>query len=127
MNRQIVHSEHAPKAVGPYSQAIIVNGLVFAAGQAGVDPATGNLVEGGVAAQTAQVLRNLDAVLTAAGSSLRHAVKASVFLTDMAHFPVMNAEYAKFFPENPPARTTVAVAALPLNALVEIDLVALLP
>lgn len=124
--RKIVFTEKAPKAVGPYSQAIVTGNMVFAAGQAGLDPETRKLVEGGIEAETRQVLTNLKNVLEAAGSSMNYVVKTNVYLLDMNDFAVMNAIYASFFPENPPARTTVAVAALPVGARVEIDLIALL-
>ena len=126
--REAVATEKAPKAIGPYSQGIKAGDFVFTAGQAGVDPATGKLVEGGIAGQTRQVLRNIQSILEAAGSSLDRVVKCGVFLQDMADFQAMNAVYAEFFPpdKNPPARTTVQAAKLPLGALVEIDAVALL-
>lgn len=126
-NRQVVHAEHAPKAAGPYSHGIIANGFVYAAGQAGLDPATSQLVEGGVTEQTAQALRNLSAVLQAAGTSLEHAVKTTVYLHAMSDFQAMNKVYAQFFPANPPARTTVGGLDLPLGAQVEIDIIAVLP
>jgi 2-iminobutanoate/2-iminopropanoate deaminase len=116
----------APKAIGPYSVAIQAGDFVFAAGQAGLDPRTGELVAGGVEAETRQVLTNLKNVLEAAGSGLPRAVKTTVFLKDMADFTRMNGVYAEFFPQDPPARTTVAVAGLPKGASVEIDVVALL-
>jgi len=125
MERKIVSTEKAPKAVGPYSQAVRAGDLIFAAGQAAIDPATGKLVEGDVAAQTRQVLNNLSAVLKAAGSSLAQVVKTTVFLTDMGDFAAMNRIYAEFFPTDPPARSTVEVAELPLGALVEIEAVAI--
>ena len=125
--KKIVQTDKAPKAIGPYSQAIRIEGLVFSAGQIGLDPSTGELVPGGVEAQTRQVLTNLKNVLAAAGSDLNFVVKTTVFLKDMNDFPKMNAVYAEFFPENPPARSTVAVSALPKGALVEIEAVALLP
>ena len=125
--KKIVQTDKAPKAIGPYSQAIRLEGLVFSAGQIGLDPSTGELVPGGVEAQTRQVLTNLKNVLAAAGSDLNFVVKTTVFLKDMNDFPKMNAVYAEFFPENPPARSTVAVSALPKGALVEIEAVALLP
>jgi len=125
--KKIVQTDKAPKAIGPYSQAICIEGLVFSAGQIGLDPSTGELVPGGVEAQTRQVLTNLKNVLAAAGSDLNFVVKTTVFLKDMNDFPKMNAVYAEFFPENPPARSTVAVSALPKGALVEIEAVALLP
>src|SRR3990172_1881281 len=124
--KKIVQTDKAPKAIGPYSQAIRIEGLVFSAGQIGLDPSTGELVPGGVEAQTRQVLTNLKNVLAAAGSDLNFVVKTTVFLKDMNDFPKMNAVYAEFFPENPPARSTVAVSALPKGALVEIEAVAML-
>ena len=124
----VVSTGKAPKAIGPYSQGIKAGDFVFTAGQAGVDPATGKLVEGGIAEQTRQVLKNIQAILEAAGTSLDRVVKVGVFLQDMADFQAMNAVYAEFFPpdKNPPARTTVQAARLPLGALVEIDAIALL-
>jgi 2-iminobutanoate/2-iminopropanoate deaminase len=126
--REAVATDKAPKAIGPYSQGIKAGDFVFTAGQAGVDPATGKLVEGGIAGQTRQVLKNIQAILEAAGASLDRVVKCGVFLADMADFQAMNAVYAEFFPPdtNPPARTTVQAAKLPLGALVEIDAIALL-
>jgi 2-iminobutanoate/2-iminopropanoate deaminase len=126
--REAVFTDRAPKAIGPYSQGIKAGGFLFCSGQAGVDPATGKLVEGGIEAQTRQTLRNIQAVLEAAGTTMAHAVRSGVFLSDMADFKAMNAVYAEFFPAegHPPARTTVQAAKLPLGALVEIDLVALL-
>ena len=124
--KKIVSTEKAPKAFGPYSQAICIEGLVFTAGQVGLDPATMDLVEGGVEAQTRRVLTNLSHVLESADSGLNFVIKTTVFLKDMADFASMNAVYAEFFPENPPARSTVQVAGLPKGALVEIECVALL-
>ena len=124
--KKIIFTEKAPKAIGPYSQAIRTDFMVFTAGQAGLDPATGELVEGGVEAQTRQVLTNLKHVLEASDSGLNYAVKTTVFLKDMSDFAKMNAVYAEFFPKNPPARSTVAVAGLPKGALVEIEVVAML-
>jgi 2-iminobutanoate/2-iminopropanoate deaminase len=123
--KKIVHTEKAPKAIGPYSQAIRIESLVFTAGQVGLDPATMELVEGGVEAQTRQVLTNLKRVLESADSGLNFVVKTTVFLQNMSDFAAMNAIYAEFFPENPPARSTVAVAALPKGALVEIECLAM--
>ena len=123
--RTIIATELAPKAIGPYSQAIRANGFVYTAGQTPIDPATSKLVEGDISAQTRRVLQNISAILDAAGTSLSKVVKTTVFLSDMAHFAAMNAVYAEFFPENPPARSTFAVAGLPLNAMVEIECVAL--
>ena len=124
--KKIVSTEKAPRAIGPYSQAIVVENLVFTAGQVGLDPVTMELVEGGVKAQTRQVLANLRHVLETADSGLNFVIKTTVFLQDMGDFAEMNAVYAEFFPENPPARSTVQVAALPKGALVEIECVALL-
>jgi 2-iminobutanoate/2-iminopropanoate deaminase len=124
--KKIVSTDKAPKAIGPYSQAIRTDGLVFTAGQLGLDPATMELVEGGIEAQTRQVLTNLKHVLEAADSGLNFVVKTTVFLQSMRDFANMNAIYAGFFPENPPARSTVEVAGLPKGGLVEIECVALL-
>ncbi|MCJ7434628.1 MAG: RidA family protein [Anaerolineales bacterium] len=124
--KKIIQTEKAPKAIGPYSQAIRIESLVFTAGQIGLNPATAELVEGGVEAQTRQVLTNLRNVLEAAGSDLAHVVKTTVFLKDMNDFPKMNVIYAEFFGEMPPARSTVAVAGLPKSGLVEIEAIALL-
>ena len=126
MEREVVATERAPKAVGPYVQGVKGSGFLFTAGQIGLDPATGKLVEGGIEAQTRRVLENLKAVVETAGSSLAQAVKTTVYLTDLSHFQAMNQVYATYFGENSPARSTVGVAQLPLGALVEIDLVALL-
>jgi 2-iminobutanoate/2-iminopropanoate deaminase len=124
--KKIVSTEKAPKAIGPYSQAICIEGLVFTAGQVGLDPATMELVEGGVEAQTRQALTNLSHVLESADSGLHFVIKTTVFLKDMADFASMNGVYAEFFPDKPPARSTVQVAGLPKGALVEIECVALL-
>jgi 2-iminobutanoate/2-iminopropanoate deaminase len=123
-NRTVVHTSDAPAAVGPYSQAIVMGEMVFCSGQIGIDPAVGKLVEGDIQVQTRQVLTNLQAVLRAAGSDLSHVVKTTVFLTDMGSFKAMNDIYGGFFGEAPPGRSTVAVAALPLGALVEIEAIA---
>ena len=124
--KKIVSTEKAPKAIGPYSQAVRIENLVYTAGQIALDPVHMELVEGDVAAQTHQVFANLKAVLEAAGSGLNYVIKTTVFLKDMADFAAMNAVYAGYFPENPPARSTVAVAGLPKGGLVEIEVVALL-
>lgn len=124
--KMVIYTDKAPKAIGPYSQAIRTESLVFTAGQAGLDPATGELVEGGIEPQTRQALNNLKNVLEAADSALNFVVKTTVFLKDMNDFSKMNSIYSEFFPENPPARSTIAAAALPKGALVEIELVALL-
>ena len=124
--KKIVSTDKAPKAIGPYSQAIRTENLVFTAGQVGLDPATMELVQGGIEEQTRQALTNLKHVLEAADAGLNYVIKATVFLQDMRDFASMNSAYAEFFPENPPARSTVQVAALPKGALVEIECVALL-
>jgi 2-iminobutanoate/2-iminopropanoate deaminase len=121
-----VSTDSAPKAIGPYSQATIANGLVFTAGQIAFNPASMEIVGGGIKEQTERVLANLAAVLEAAGSSLSRVVKTTVFLVDMADFPAMNEVYAQAFGEHKPARSTVAVAALPRGVRVEIDVVATL-
>ncbi len=125
MKKTIVHTDKAPAAVGPYSQAVKVGELVYTAGQIALDPATGQMMEGDVQAQTEQALQNLRAVLKAAGSSLKNVVKTTVFLQDMGDFKAMNEVYGRYFTKNPPARSAVEVAALPLGAQVEIEAVAL--
>ena len=125
--KRVVFAPTAPTPVGPYSQAIVANGFVFASGQVPIDPASGKLVPGEIEAQTERVLDNLARVLEAAGSSLDRVVRASVYLVDLATFPRMNVVYARYFAADPkPARTTVQVAALPLGAQVEIDAIAVL-
>lgn len=124
MSREIIATERAPAAVGPYSQAVRVGNLVFTAGQIGIDPVLGQL-RTGIAAQTRQVLTNLQAVLETAGSSLNQVVKSTIFLQDMADFATVNQIYGSSFTAAPPARSTVQVAALPLGALVEIEAIAL--
>ncbi len=123
--KEIITTEHAPAAIGPYSQAIRVGEMVYTAGQIALDPATGQLVGEDVAAQTRQVLHNLQAVLTAAGSSLEQVVKTTVFLRFIGDFAAMNAVYEEFFGQVRPARSTVAVSALPRKARVEIEAIAL--
>ena len=123
--RRAVRTEDAPGAVAPYSQGMVGSGLVFAAGSVGLDPATGQLVEGGAAAEAKRAIANLGAILDAAGSGLDRVLKTTVFLVDMADYPAMNEIYREAFPEPYPARTTVAVQALPLGARVEIECVAL--
>ena len=125
MSREVVHTEKAPAAVGPYSQGIIANGFIFTAGQGGIVPGTKTPVEGGIQAQTRQVFENLKAILEAAGSSLDKVVKVNVYLTDINDFAAMNEVYASFFGAEPPARTTVQVAKLPLGLIVEIEATAL--
>lgn len=123
--KKAVEAADAPKAIGPYSQAIIANGFVYTSGQIGSDPKTGTLVEGGIEAQTEQVLKNISAVLKASGSSMESVVKTTVFLADMSDFAKMNEVYAKYFKAPFPARSTVQVARLPRDAKVEIEAVAL--
>jgi 2-iminobutanoate/2-iminopropanoate deaminase len=125
MTRETVRTDNAPKAIGPYEQAIKANGFLYTAGQIPLDPKSGNLVEGDIGAQTRRVLENLKAVLEAGGSSLDRVVKATVFLKNMADFAPMNEVYTQYLGNAKPARSTVAVAELPRGALVEIDLVAL--
>ena len=120
-----IHTDNAPKAIGPYSQAIKANGLVFTSGQVALDAATMQIIEGGIREQTEQVMKNLKAVLEAAGTSFDRVVRATVFLADMNDFGQMNEVYGKFFGEVPPARSTVQVSRLPRDAMVEIDLIAL--
>lgn len=127
MSRMVIATTEAPAAVGPYSQAIQANGFVFTAGQLGLDPATGKLVEGDVTDQARQALKNLQAILEAAGSSLERVVKVTVFLKDIHDFKRVNEVYAEFFKADPPARSAVQVAALPLGGLVEIEAVAVAP
>ena len=123
--RDAVSTPHAPKAIGPYSQAIKANGFVFISGQVAFDPATGELISGGIQEQTERVLNNLSAILAAAGSSWEKVVKTTVFLKDMGTFAQMNEVYAKFCKGAPPARSTVEVARLPKDVAVEIDVIAL--
>lgn len=125
MRLEVVTTEKAPKVVGPYVQGVKGNGFLFTAGQIGLDPATGRLVEGGIEAETLRALENLKAVVEAAGSSLTEVVKTTVYLTDLGHFQAMNQVYATYFGAQSPARSTVGVSQLPLGALIEIDLVAL--
>lgn len=123
--KEIIATDKGPKAIGPYSQAVRANGFVFVSGQIPLDPATGELLVGDIGQQTTRVLENLKAILEAAGSSMDRAVKVSVFLRDMSEFAGMNAIYAKYFPNDPPARATVQVARLPRDVGVEIDVIAL--
>jgi 2-iminobutanoate/2-iminopropanoate deaminase len=124
--REIISTENAPRAIGPYSQAVRAGGFVFASGQIPIDPATGEFVAGGVAEQTDQVLRNVSAVLEAAGTGLDRVVKTTVFLADMNDFIAMNEVYGRFFGAQPPARATVQAARLPRDAKVEIEAIAML-
>lgn len=124
MERQIIRTPNAPAAVGPYSQAVRVGDWIFTAGQLGLIPGTKEFAGADIESQTRRALENIRAILEAAGSCLRHVVKTTVFLQDMAEFSRMNGVYAEFFPEDPPARSTVQVAALPMGARVEIEVVA---
>ena len=123
--KNIIRTDKAPAAIGPYSQAVCTENMVYTAGQIGLAPSTMEIVTGGIEAETRQVLNNLKEVLDAAGSGLSYVVKTTVFLRDMGDFPKMNAIYAEFFPENPPARSTVAVKTLPKDVAVEIEAVAM--
>lgn len=122
--RTVVQTADAPAAIGPYSQGIESSGFVFVSGQIAIDPATNQLIEGGTAAQTDRALRNLEAVLRASGLTMAHVVKTTVYMTDLADFPAMNAAYERYFSKSPPARSTVQVSALPRGAKVEIEAVA---
>jgi 2-iminobutanoate/2-iminopropanoate deaminase len=123
--RETVSTKDAPQAIGPYSQAVKANGFVFVSGQVAIDPATQQVIAGDVGVQTDRVLRNISEILEASGSGLGKVVKSSVFLKDMNDFAAMNAVYGKYFSSAPPARTTVEVARLPKDVLVEIDVIAL--
>jgi len=126
MTRQAVATDHAPPALGPYSQAIVANGLVFCSGTAGIDPATGELADG-IEAQTEQALRNLEAILTAAGTSTGNIVKTTIFYADVEHFATINEVYARHMPDPPPARSAPANVALPRGLLISIDAIATVP
>ncbi len=123
--KQIISTPNAPAAIGPYSQAVVSNGLAFLSGQIPLDPATGQIIEGDIAAQTERVFENLKAVLAAAGASLETVVKTTVFLKDMGEFAKMNEVYARYFSSNPPARATVEAARLPRDVRVEIECIAI--
>ena len=124
---EAISTASAPKAIGPYSQAVKAGTLLFTSGQLPLDPTTGRLVAGGIAEQTRQVMANLQAILSAAGTGFSRVVKTTVFLTDLSQFPEFNRTYASYFESAPPARSTVQVAALPLGAPIEIEMVAELP
>jgi 2-iminobutanoate/2-iminopropanoate deaminase len=124
MSRRTISTDEAPAAVGPYSQAVGVGDFIFASGQIGLDPATGQVVGDDAVTQMRQALKNMAAVLRAAGSDLSHVVKTTLYLTNMDDFPNVNRAYAEFFPSDPPARATVEVSRLPLGALVEIEVIA---
>jgi 2-iminobutanoate/2-iminopropanoate deaminase len=127
MDKKTIATDNAPKAIGPYSQGICAGCFVFTAGQIGLDPKTGNLVEGGVEAETRQVLTNIKSILEAEGCGMEHVVKTTVFLKELGDFPKMNAVYGEFFTDKPPARATVQVAGLPKDAKLQIDAIALNP
>lgn len=127
MSIKTIHTSLAPAAIGPYSQAIEANGMVFASGQIPIDPATGHLVEGGIQEQTRQALTNASHILLAAGTDMGHVVKTTVYLSDIANFAPMNEVYAQFFSEPFPARSAVAVRDLPKGALVEVEVLAVKP
>jgi len=122
--KRIIKTSEAPAAIGPYSQAVEVNGTLYVSGQTGIDPKTGKLVEGGIQAQTEQIFRNIDAILRAAGYSFVEVVKSTCFLSDIANFKAMNEVYGQIYFENHPARSTFAVKDLPMGALIEIETVA---
>ncbi len=123
--REVISTNNAPKAIGPYSQAIRANGLIFVSGQTPIDPANQQMISGGVPEQTERVMRNIQGILEQAGSSLAKVVRCGVFLKDMNDFAAMNEVYARFFPNDPPARSTIQAARLPKDCLVEIDAIAL--
>ena len=125
--RDVITTAASPRPIGPFSQAIRANGFLFLSGQVAVDPETQKLTGGDVGAQTDRILRNIQAVLRAAGAELENVVRSGVYLRRMDDFAAMNAMYAKYFPDRPPARTTVEVSRLPLDALIEIDVVAVMP
>ena len=122
--KKIISTPHAPKAIGAYSQAVEANGMLFISGQIGIDPATGKLVEGGIEEQTRQVMKNIGAILDAAGLTYNNIVKTSCLLSDIANFGAVNSVYGTYFPDQPPARAAFAVAGLPLGSLVEIETIA---
>ncbi len=126
-DKSVIRSAEAPPPIGPYSQAIRFGNLVFTAGAGGIDPTTGKPVDGGVRVQTQRTLENLQAILEAAGTTLDHALKTTCYLKDLADFTAFNEVYGGFFRDNPPARTTIQAARLPLDLLVEIELVAFVP
>ncbi len=124
MKREVVRTERAPKAIGPYEQALKLDGWVYTSGQIPLDPKSGAMIEGGIGAQTRQVLDNLRGVLEAAGTSMGRVVKATVYMTNLADFQKMNEVYAEFFPQDKPVRSTVGAASLPRGAMIQIDLIA---
>ena len=122
--KKIVNSSQAPKAIGPYSQAVEINGMLFISGQIPIDPSTGKIIEGGITEQTGQVMKNIGAILHEAGYDFKDVVKSTCLLSDMDNFAAMNAVYGTFYPENPPARAAYGVVKLPLGVLIEIETIA---
>ena len=122
--KKIIHTNNAPKAIGPYSQATEINGMLFISGQIPIDPAIGKMIEGGIIEQTEQVMKNIGAILKEAGYSFQDVVKSTCLLSDMANFSAMNEVYGKYYSENPPARAAFAVKGLPLGAMIEIETIA---
>ncbi len=125
MTCKAIVTDEAPKAIGPYSQAVIADGIVYSSGQVAINPDSGRIEADDIETQTHQVLKNLEAVLRKSGSSFKHVTKSTIYIIDMSDFPKVNSIYAEYFGDQPPARSTVQVAALPLGALVEIDMIAL--
>mgnify|MGYP001455968050 CR=1 FL=1 len=122
--KKVIYTDHAPKAIGPYSQAIEINGMLFISGQVPIDPETGKIVEGGIKEQTEQVMKNIGAILKAAGYDFQDVIKSTCLLSDMANFTDMNEVYGRYYTENPPARAAYGVVRLPLGAMVEIETIA---
>ncbi len=122
--KKVVNTDNAPKAIGPYSQAIEANGMLFISGQVPIDPATGQIVEGGIKEQTEQVMKNIEAILESAGYTFKDVIKSTCLLSDMDNFAAMNEVYAKYYPNNPPARAAYGVVKLPLGVMVEIETIA---
>lgn len=122
--KKIIHTNNAPKAIGPYSQATEINGMLFISGQIPIDPAIGKMIEGGITEQTEQVMKNIEAILKEAGYTFQDVVKSTCLLSDMANFAAMNEVYGKYYSENPPARAAFAVKGLPLGAMIEIETIA---
>ncbi|MGB9976004.1 RidA family protein [Thermovenabulum sp.] len=124
MEKKIIKTDQAPKAIGPYSQAVMVGDFLFASGQIALDPTTGEMVEGGIEAQATRVMENIKNILAAAGMDFSNVVKSTIFITDINNFAKVNEIYGKYFPENPPARSTIEVSKLPKGALIEIEVIA---
>jgi 2-iminobutanoate/2-iminopropanoate deaminase len=122
--KKVIHTDNAPKAIGPYSQAIEANGMLFISGQVPVNPSTGTVVEGGIVEQTEQVMKNIEAILKEAGYTFENVIKSTCLLSDMTHFKAMNEIYGKYYAQEPPARAAFAVKELPLGVLVEIETIA---